>query len=111
MKFSELFPYTFKALRHELGHDRPRDSRPMWQQRLSADSGFCRAVVANGYLTETQVQRALSPVTLAITAATMWCASRQMNASVVLSSWHQSRYSKFWSAKAVQLIVDYLGEP
>ena len=58
MKFSELFPYTFKALRHELGHDRPRDSRPMWQQRLSADSGFCRAVVANGYLTETQVQRA-----------------------------------------------------
>ena len=58
MKFSELFPYTFKALRHELGHDRPRDSRPVWQQRLSADSGFCRAVVANGYLTETQVQRA-----------------------------------------------------
>ena len=100
MKFSELFPYTFKALRHELGHDRPRDSRPMWQQRLSADSGFCRAVVANGYLTETQVQR-----------ATMWCASRQMSASVVLSSWHTSRYSKFWSAKAVQLIVDYLGEP
>ena len=55
MKFSELFPYTFKALRHELDHDRPRDSRPVWQQRLSADSGFCRAVVANGYLTETQV--------------------------------------------------------
>ena len=65
MKFSELFPYTFKALRHELGHDRPRDSRPMWQQRLSADSGFCRAVVANGYLTETQVQRAAQRYRLA----------------------------------------------
>ena len=58
MKFSELFPYTFKALRHELGHDRPRDSRPMWQQRLSSDSDFCRALVVNGYLTEVQMQRA-----------------------------------------------------
>lgn len=28
-----------------------------------------------------------------------------------LTDCHQSRYSKFWSAKAVQLIVDYLGEP
>ena len=58
MKFSELFPYTFKALRHELGHDRPRDSRPMWQQRQSADSDFCRALVANGYLSEAQMQHA-----------------------------------------------------
>ena len=55
MKLSEIFAGTFKTLRHELGHDRPRDSRPVWQQRLSADSCFCRAVVANGYLTETQV--------------------------------------------------------
>ena len=58
MKFSELFPYTFKALRHELGHDRPCDSRPMWQQRQSADSDFCRALVANGYLSEAQMQHA-----------------------------------------------------
>lgn len=58
MKFSELFPYTFKALRHELGHDRPSDSRPMWQQRQSADSDFCRALVANGYLSEAQMQHA-----------------------------------------------------
>ena len=58
MKLRELFPYTFKALRHELGHDRPRDSRPMWQQRQSADSDFCRALVANGYLTEAQMQHA-----------------------------------------------------
>ena len=58
MKLRELFPYTFKALRHELGHDRPRDSRPMWQQRQSSDSDFCRALVANGYLTEAQMQHA-----------------------------------------------------
>ena len=58
MKFSELFPHTFKALRHELGHDRPSDSRPMWQQRQSADSDFCRALVANGYLSEVQMQHA-----------------------------------------------------
>ena len=33
MKISELFPHTFKALRHKLGHDRPRDTRPLWQRR------------------------------------------------------------------------------
>ena len=58
MKIDEVFCNTFKALRHELGHDRPRDSRPMWQQRQSADSDFCRALVANGYLTEAQMQHA-----------------------------------------------------
>ena len=58
MKFNEIFQHTSKALRHELGHDRPRDPRPMWQQRLSADSDFCRAVVANGYLSAEQMQRA-----------------------------------------------------
>ena len=58
MKFSELFQHTFKALRHELGHDRPRDTRPMWQRRLSTQSVFCRALVDNGYLTEEQMQRA-----------------------------------------------------
>ena len=58
MKLSEIFTDTFKALRHELGHDHPRDSRPMWQQRQSAYSDFCRALVANGYLTEAQMQHA-----------------------------------------------------
>ena len=58
MTFDELFRHTFKALRHELGHDRPRDPRPMWQQRQSADSDFCRAVVANGYLSAEQMLRA-----------------------------------------------------
>ena len=31
--------------------------------------------------------------------------------TVALADCHQSRYAKFWSAKAVGLIVDYLGEP
>jgi hypothetical protein len=55
---NELFQNTFKALRHELGHDRPRDTRPMWQRRLSCESPFCKALVSNGYLTEEQMQRA-----------------------------------------------------
>ena len=59
VKINEIIRHTFKALRHELGHDRPRDTRPMWLQRLSADSDFCRAVVANGYLTEAQMQHAV----------------------------------------------------
>ena len=41
-----------------MGHDRPRDDRPLWEQRLSDQSDFCRAVVACGYLTEEQMQRA-----------------------------------------------------
>ena len=55
---SEIFTDTFKALRHQLGHDRTRDTRPMWQRRLSTASEFCRALVACGYLTEEQMQRA-----------------------------------------------------
>ena len=59
MKIDEVFCNTFKALRHKLGHDRPRDERPMWQVRLSADSDFCRAMVGCGYLTREQMQRAV----------------------------------------------------
>ena len=58
MTMNELFPYTFQALRHALGHDRPDDPRPLWERRLSAESDFCRAVVACGYLTREQMQRA-----------------------------------------------------
>jgi len=58
MTMEELFSHTFKSLRHELCHDRPRDSRPMWQQRQGTASAFCRAVVSNGYLTEAQMQHA-----------------------------------------------------
>jgi len=59
MKIDEVFCNTFKALRHELGHDKPKDMRPMWQRRLSADSDFCRAMVGCGYLTREQMQRAV----------------------------------------------------
>ena len=31
----------------------------MWQQRQSADSDFCRALVGNGYMTEAQMQEAV----------------------------------------------------
>ena len=58
MKIDEVFCNTFKALRHKLGHDRLRDSRPMWQRRLSTASAFCQAVVACGYLSEEQMQHA-----------------------------------------------------
>ena len=55
---NELFQNTFKAIGHKLGHDKPRDLRPMWQRRLSCESPFCKALVANGYLTEEQMRRA-----------------------------------------------------
>jgi hypothetical protein len=58
MKIDEVFCHTFMALAHELGHDQPRDTRPMWQRRLSTASEFCRALVACGYLSEEQMQRA-----------------------------------------------------
>ena len=35
-----------------------RQEHPMWQQRQSADSDFCRAVVSNGYMTREQMQQA-----------------------------------------------------
>ena len=66
MKIDEVFCNTFKALRHELGHDRPRDLRPMWQQRLSVDSDFCKALVANSYLTEKQMRHAAERYRLGI---------------------------------------------
>ena len=37
-----------------------RQEPPMWQQRQSADSDFCRAVVANGYMTSEQMQEAVA---------------------------------------------------
>ena len=58
MKIDEVFCNTFKALRHELGHDRPKDMRPMWQRRLSTESAFCKALVTYGYMTQEQMLRA-----------------------------------------------------
>ena len=36
-----------------------RQEHPMWQQRQSADSDFCRAVVSNGYMSREQMQEAV----------------------------------------------------
>ena len=36
-----------------------RQEPPMWQQRQSANSDFCRALVSNGYMTEAQMQEAV----------------------------------------------------
>ena len=58
MKIDEVFCNTFKAMRHELGQDGVRDMRPLWERRLSTASVFCRSLVACGYLTEEQMQRA-----------------------------------------------------
>ena len=55
---NELFNNTFKAMRHELGQDRQRDTRPMWQRRLSTESVFCQSLVACGYMTAAQMHRA-----------------------------------------------------
>jgi len=58
MTKDEVFCNTFRAMRHELGHDVARDMRPLWERRLSTASVLCRSLVACGYLTEEQMQRA-----------------------------------------------------
>ena len=57
-RLHSVFSHTLKALRQELGHDRPRDTRPMWQRSLSTESVFCQSLVSCGYMTEVQMQRA-----------------------------------------------------
>ena len=57
MKMDEVFSHTFKAMRRRLDEQRA-EGRRLWQQRLGTASEFCRAVVSNGYLSETQMQRA-----------------------------------------------------
>ena len=59
MKMNELFCNTFKAMEHELGLDKAKDMRPMWQRRLSTESEFCQALVACGYMTGEQMQQAV----------------------------------------------------
>ena len=53
----EVFKHTFKAMSKRLDEQRA-EGRRLWQQRLSMASEFCRAVVAGGYLTQEQMQRA-----------------------------------------------------
>ena len=57
MKIHDVLTPSFRLLHRQLGHDCTGCQYAMWQQRLSSDSDFCRAVVANGYLIRQQMQR------------------------------------------------------
>ena len=57
MTMEEVFKHTFKAMSKRLDEQRA-EGRRLWQQRLGTASEFCRAVVAGGYLTQEQMQRA-----------------------------------------------------
>ena len=57
MTMEEVFKHTFKAMSKRLDEQRA-EGRRLWQQRLGMASEFCRAVVAGGYLTQEQMQRA-----------------------------------------------------
>lgn len=52
MKFDELFPYSYRSLSRQW-----MPGSLLWMRCLSADSQFCRAVVANGYLSFEQMVR------------------------------------------------------
>jgi hypothetical protein len=53
----ELFKHTFKSLRQQIEAQRTEGCR-WWQQRQGTASDFCRAMVANGYMTDSQLQQA-----------------------------------------------------
>jgi len=54
MKLNEILSPSIRQAQ------KTREQEPLiWQQRLSADSDFCRAVVANGYMSEEQMQEAV----------------------------------------------------
>ena len=55
MKIAEILTPSMKKIHHEMG-----DTRALWQRRLSAESDFCKAVLRCGYLTQEQMQRAVS---------------------------------------------------
>ena len=65
MHISELPIFSFRRLGRELGLDvevfggRLVVYAPIWRRALSGDSQFCRAVVAAGYLTRGQMNRAV----------------------------------------------------
>ena len=58
MKIHDVLTPSFLLLHRQLGHDCTGCQHAMWQQRLSSDSDFCHAVVANGYLSRQQMQHA-----------------------------------------------------
>jgi hypothetical protein len=57
MTKDEVFSHTFKAMRKRI-EEHKAAGRRLWQQRLGMASEFCRSVVAGGYLSEEQMQRA-----------------------------------------------------
>ena len=63
MKLKELFPYTFKALRHELGHDRRLyglniSVSPLLEQRATSEQKQ-RKIDLVDYLFETPKHKVL----------------------------------------------------
>ena len=58
MTMEEVLSHTFKAMNSELCISQHADNQPLWQRRLSTESVFCQALVANNYLTTEQMQRA-----------------------------------------------------
>ena len=65
MKISEIATSSFRRLGRELGYEVEMFNgqlvvyAPMWRRALSAESQFCKALLANGYLTDRQLQRAV----------------------------------------------------
>ena len=65
MKISEIATSSFRRLGRELGYEVEMFNgqlvvyAPKWRRALSAESQFCKALLANGYLTERQLQRAV----------------------------------------------------
>jgi hypothetical protein len=56
MTFDEIFKYTFKSIRKELGL--PRKSQPAVEASRADDSEWCLDVVKRGWLTESQMHHA-----------------------------------------------------
>ena len=56
MTLNNLTPHTLKALRPTTAT--AADPQPLWQRRLSSRSTFCQSLVACGYMTACQMQRA-----------------------------------------------------
>ena len=65
MKMEELFSHTFKALSQQIEAQRT-EGRRWWQQRQGTASDFCRAMVAMGYMTDSQVQQAVERYRLGV---------------------------------------------
>ena len=59
MKLNEILSPSIRRITQKGRFFLCKSEAPMWQQRQSADSDFCRAVVSNGYMTREQMQEAV----------------------------------------------------